>query len=231
MPLRPTATVEFVDALLLIVNCPVATPTTVGSNVSVTVSVWPGLRVAGTRTGEPEKPLPVTITEFTVTGAVPLEVSVTVCVVELFNTTAPNEMPVAFRVSAGVAEFSCSETALEALPVVAVNSTACALDTEATFAVNTALVAAAGTVTELGTVTAASLLVSPTMSPPVGAVPDKLTVHASASDPLIDVLLQDTALTVGVTLVPVPLRLMIAVGALLEIVNCPVTAPAEVGLN
>ena len=30
---------------------------------------------------------------------------------------------------------------------------------------------------------------------------------------------------------PVPLRLMVTVGALLEIVNCPVTAPAEVRIE
>ena len=161
----------------------------------------------------------------------PLDFRVTVCVVALFTTTSPNETLVAFRLSAAVAAFSCSETACEVLPVAAVRVTDCALLTAAALAVNAALVAVAGTVTELGTVTALLLLERLTLTPPVGEEPDKLTVHASASDPVIDVLLQDTALTVGVTLVPAPLRLTEAVGAVLKMVNCPVIAPAEVGSN
>jgi hypothetical protein len=41
-----------------------------------------------------------------VSAAVPLEVRVTVCVVELFTTTAPNEILLAFTLNAGVAAFS-----------------------------------------------------------------------------------------------------------------------------
>ncbi len=231
VPLRGTVNVGFVDELLLMLSCPVAEPTADGLNVKVTVTVCPGFSVAGRLTAEAEKPLPVTATEFTVTAAVPLEVRVTVCVVELFTTTPPNEMLVAFTPSAGVAAFSCSETTLEVLPVVAVNVTDCALVTEAAFAVKATLVAVAGTKTELGTVTTALLAVSDTLTPPVGAEPDKLTVQESASDPVIEVLLQDTALTVGVTVVPVPLKLTDCVDALLEIVNCPLTELAVVGSN
>ena len=175
--------------------------------------------------------MPVTATEFTVTAAVPLEVSVTVCVVALFITTLPNETLVVFRLRAGEAAFSCSETAFEVLPVVAVSVTDCALLTEATFAVKTALVAVAGTVTEVGRVTAPLVLARLTLSPPVGAEPDKVTLQESASVPVIEVLPHDTALTVGVTAVPVPVTLTAGVGALLEIVNCPVTELAVVGLN
>jgi hypothetical protein len=39
------------------------------------------------------------------------------------------------------------------------------------------------------------------------------------------------ALMVGVTVVPVPLRPTVAVGALLEIVSCPVEELADAGLN
>ena len=35
VPLRPTVAVDFVDELLVTVNCPVAAPTANGSNVSV----------------------------------------------------------------------------------------------------------------------------------------------------------------------------------------------------
>jgi hypothetical protein len=149
----------------------------------------------------------------------------------LFTTTLPNEMLVAFRVRVGVPAFNCSESACEVPPVVAVSVTDCALLTLATLAVKAALVAVAGTVTELGTVTVPLLLDRPTLTPPVGAEPDKLTVHESASAPVMDVLLQATALTVGITTVPVPLRLTVAVGALLDIVNCPVTEFADVGSN
>lgn len=44
--------------------------------------------------------------ELILTAAVPVEVSVTVWVVELFTTMPPNEMVLAFAVRAGVAAFS-----------------------------------------------------------------------------------------------------------------------------
>jgi hypothetical protein len=231
VPLRGTVSVGFVDELLLIVSCPVAVPTADGLNVSVRVIVWPGFNVAGRLGEEAEKPLPVAVTEFTVTAAVPLEVSITVCVVGVFTPTPPNEMLVAFKLSAGLPEFSCSESAFEVPPAVAVSVTDCALLTEETFAVNVALVAVAGTVTELGTETALLLLERVTLTPPLGAEPDRLTVHISASDPVIDVLPQFTALTVGVTVVPVPLRLTVAVVALLDIVSCPVAELPVAGSN
>lgn len=106
VPLKATVKVGFVVELLLTVNCPVAPPTTEGSNVSVNVTDCPGFSVAGRLTGATEKPPPVAATEFTVTAAVPLEVRVTDCVVALFTTTAPNEMLVAFRFRAGEAPFS-----------------------------------------------------------------------------------------------------------------------------
>lgn len=77
-----------------------------GLNVRVRLSVWPGLSFAGRLTEDVENPLPETETELTVTAAVPLEVSVTVCVVEWFTTIEPNEMLPAFTVRAGVAAFS-----------------------------------------------------------------------------------------------------------------------------
>jgi len=201
------------------VSCPVAEPTTDGLNVSVNVIDCPGFNVAGRLTAETEKPVPVTATEFTVAAAVPLEVSVTACVIELFTTTPPKEILVAFRLNAAEAAFSCRENACEEVVVVAVRVTDCALLTEATVAVNVALVAVAGTVTELGTVTALLLLARLTLRPPVGAEPERLTEQESAKDPVIEALPQLTALMVGATVVPVPLRLTEAVGALLEIVN------------
>jgi len=213
------------------VSWPVIDPVVVGSNVRVTVVACPGFRVRGKPIGDIENPLPVTAMELTVTAAEPLEVNVTLWVVGVFTTTLPNGMLVAFTVSLGVPAFSCSETVREVLPVVAVSVTDCVLVTEAAFAVNTALVAVAGTVIEAGTVTALLLLLSETLRPPVGAEPERFTVHVSASAPVMEVLPHDSALTVGATVVPVPLRLTVAVGAVLEIVNCPVTELAVVGLN
>ena len=231
VPLKATVMVAFVDELLVTVNCPVAEPVVVGSNVNETLNVCPGFRVVGKLIAGVEKPLPVTEIEFTVTADVPLDVSVTVCVVELFTTTLPNETLLVFTLSADVAALSCSETDFEVLPVAAVSEADCAVLTEDTFAVNAAVDAVAGTVTEAGTLTAELSLESATLSPPEGAEPDRVTVQASASVPVIEVVPQLMPLTVGVTVVPVPLRLTVAVGALLEIVNCPVVEFAAVGSN
>jgi hypothetical protein len=114
-------------------------------------------------------------------------------------------------------------------PVVAVSEAACAVVTARTSAVNVALVAVAGTVTELGTATELLLLASTTLMPPEGAEPVRLTVHESDNPPVIEVLPHESVLIVGATDVPVPLRGTAAVGAVLEIVNWPVTEVAVVG--
>jgi hypothetical protein len=137
----------------------------------------------------------------------------------------------AFRVKTGVPTLSCSETVREEAPEDAVRVTVLALDTAATFAVNTPVVDAAGTVRESGMVTEELFAESETVNPPVGAEPERLTVHESAIEPVIEVEPQEIALTVGATFVPVPLRLTAGVGVLLEIVSCPVTELAEVGSN
>ena len=90
-----------------------------------------------------------------------------------------------------------------------------------------------GTVTEAGTVTAELLLDRLTTSPPAGATEFSVTVQAFVPDPVMDALLQLSALSAAEA-VPVPLRL-IAVAALVDelllMVNCPVAVPAAVGSN
>jgi hypothetical protein len=89
-------------------------------------------------------------------------------------------------------------------------------------AVNPALAAPAGTVTELGTVTAGLLLDRFTIRPPLGAEVVSVTVQASVPDPVMAPLLQDSALSAAGAAVPVPLRLITAelpVEELLVIVN------------
>lgn len=231
MPDRPTVIVEFVAEVLLIISWPVAAPVVVGSNVNVNVNTWPGFNTEGSVTADAENPLPETDTEFTVTAAVPLDVSVSVCVVGVLTATAPKAILDAFTLRAAVPAFSCSDTARDVLPVVAVTVALCVVVTDATFAVKFAVVAVAGTSTDAGTTTEALLLARPTLSPPVGADPVKLMLHTSAREPVIEVLLHEIPLTVGATAVPVPLSDTVAVEAVLLMVNCPVVELAVVGLN
>ncbi len=166
-----------------------------------------------------------------VTETVPLEVTVTDFVIEVPTATLPKESDVALKLSTEVAEFNWSASACEVLPAFAVKVTDCALVTEAMFAIKDAVVEPAGTVTEPGTETEVLVVERMTLTPPVGAELDKVTEQESAIDPVIDVLLHWTALTAGVTAIPVPLRLTADVGVLLDKVNCPVTELAEVGSN
>src|ERR1700735_4715425 len=151
------------------------------------VAVCPGFKVTGAVIPVAPNREPATEIEEMVSGAVPEEASVTDCVPVLPTETLPNDTDEALTVKAEVAAFSCSETVLEALPVVAVSVATCVLLTGAAFAMNAALVAVAGTDTEPGTVTELLLLARLTFRPPAGAAPDKLTVHASASEPVIEV--------------------------------------------
>ena len=73
--------VGLVDEVLEMTSWPDKLPTVAGSNVRVRLNVWPGLSFAGRLTEDAEKPVPLTLMELTVTAAVPLDVSVTVCVV------------------------------------------------------------------------------------------------------------------------------------------------------
>ena len=165
------------------------------------------------------------------TATVPLDVTVTDFDTAVPTETLPKESEVAVRLRVADAAFSCSEIAFELLPVVAVKVTDCVLLTGVTFAVKAALVAPDKTVTELGIETAELLAPSPTLNPPAGAGPDRLTVHESAIDPVIEVVTQETELTVGVPVAPVPLRLSVCDDTLLEIVSCPVIEFAVVGSN
>jgi len=71
----------------------------------------------------------------------------------------------------------------------------CVVLTAETVAVNAALVAPAGIVTDVGTVTAELLLASVTTNPPLGAPAVRLTVQASVPAPVSEPLLQETALS------------------------------------
>jgi hypothetical protein len=96
---------------------------------------------------------------------------------------------------------------VDALPAVAVSFTDWAVDTAAASALNVAVVAVAGITTIAGTFTFVLLLARDTVTPPFGADPDKLTLQESASVPTIDELLQESELSVGVVVAPLPERL------------------------
>ena len=157
------------------------------------------------------KPVPLSVAELMVTGAVPVELNVTGSVEAVFTVTLPNVRLVGLTVNVGNAAFSCKAKLLETLPALAVRVTACAVVTDDTVATNPALVALAGTTTVVGTVTAALLLVKPTLKPPLPAAVVSVTVHASLPAPVIDALLHDNALNAAGTAVPVPVRLTTAV--------------------
>jgi hypothetical protein len=101
-------------------------------------------------------------------------------------------------------------------------------------AVNPALVAPAGTVTEAGTVTAGLLLARFTVCPPAVAAAFKVTVQLSTPAPVHDVLPQISPLNPAVALAvsPVPLRFTDVVALddeSLAIVSWPLAAPFEDG--
>ena len=104
--------------------------------------------------------------------------------------------------------------------------------TVVTVAVKPALLAPAGTVTEVGTLTAELLLERLAASPPEPAAAVSVTVQASLPAPVIEPLPQLNALNVPAVACPVPLKLIVAVApldALLVSVTAPLAAPAVVG--
>jgi hypothetical protein len=183
----------------------------VGSNFTLSVTDWVGFRVTGTVAPDIVKPVPLNAAELMVTGAVPVEVNVTGSVDAVFTVTLPNARLAGLMVNVGTPAFSCRAKVLETPPALAVRVTACVVETDDTVAVNPALVALAGTTTVAGTVTAALLLVKDTLKPPLPAAPLSVTVQVSLPAPVIDALLQDSALKVAATAVPVPVRPITAV--------------------
>jgi hypothetical protein len=101
VPPRLRIAVGFVDEVLTTVSVPVAAPATVGSNCTLIVTVWFGLNVIGKVPPEIVNPLPLTVTELTVTAAVPVEDRITDCVAAEFRFTSPKAMLVALMLSVG----------------------------------------------------------------------------------------------------------------------------------
>jgi hypothetical protein len=103
VPLRVTIAVLPVDELLLIITWPLADPVVVGPNCTCSVSACPGFNVTGKLPPPRLKPAPEITTEFTVTAAVPLDVSVNDCVVDEFTVTLPKLKLAALTDNCGLA--------------------------------------------------------------------------------------------------------------------------------
>jgi hypothetical protein len=175
-----------------------------GSNCTSSVIARFGFKVTGKVAPDIVKPVPLNDSELMVTGAVPVEVNITGSADGVLTVTLPKARLSGLIVNVGTAAFNCRAKVLETPPALAVRVTACAVETDDTVAVNPALLALAGTTTVAGTVTAALLLVKDTLKPPLPAGPLSVTVQASLPAPVIDALLQDSALKVAGPAVPVP---------------------------
>jgi hypothetical protein len=163
-----------------------------------------GFRVTGKVAPDIVKPVPANAAELMVTGAVPVEVNITGSMDVVFTVTLPNARPNGLMVNVGTAAFNCRAKVLETPPALAVSVTACSVETDDTVAVNPALLTFAGTATVAGTTTATLLLAKDTLKPPVPAGALSVTVQASLPEPVMVALLQDSALKVAATAVPVP---------------------------
>jgi hypothetical protein len=119
VPVRETVAVPPVVELLLILSCPVRGPDVGGSNCSFNVKVWLGFSVAGKLPPIILKPVPVIVAEFTVTGVVPVEVTVKDCAVAVFTVALPKLRLPALIVNCGFAAAPVPLSTIEiVLPLV-----------------------------------------------------------------------------------------------------------------
>jgi hypothetical protein len=156
-----------------------------------------GFKVSGKVAPETVKPIPVTTAVAIVTGEVPVDESVNVCVVGVFTFTLPKPMLPALTASVGVPLPNSSAKICDTPFALAVRVTVCEVLTEVTVAVKLAVVAPAATVTVAGTVTAELLLARLTIKPPLPAAVFKVTVQLSVPAPVIDPFVQVKKLSVG----------------------------------
>jgi hypothetical protein len=103
VPLNATIVVGPVDELLLIVICPLAIPVVVGRNFTCSVVDCMGFSITGKVPPTVAKPAPAIAAEFTFTGAVPVEVNVSDCVVGVSTVTLPKLRLAELTVNSGLA--------------------------------------------------------------------------------------------------------------------------------
>jgi hypothetical protein len=236
VPERATCRGRLSEEVLVNVSSPDAAPATVGSNCTFTLAVSPAFSVRGKVAPEAMNPVPVSVALFTVTDDMPVEDKVSVCVASVLTSTLPKLTLDALTVRMDAAACSCIEKLCAVSPASAVRMTVCAAGTAVIIALKFALVAPAGIVTVAGTLTAALLLLSATVNPPLPAAEPSVTVHGSVSEPITVPFAQFNKLNVprGAAVVPVPDRLTtseFALVASLETVNVPEANPIAEGLN
>lgn len=185
----------------------------------------------GNDTPERVKPVPLTAAALTVTGAVPVDDSVTDWVADVLRFTFPNATVVALMLSVGTPAPSSRVKVCATPAALAVKVTVCDELTALTVAVKLPVVAPEATVTLAGTVTRELLLVRLTVNPPLTAAAFSVTVQPSVPAALIDPFVQLNALSTGT---PLPLRLMTVDAPVVELlanVNEPDAGPDAVGSN
>ncbi len=247
VPLSATTAVPPVDAFDVTVSVPVAAPELVGLKFTCSVNALPGFNVNGKAGPDTANPAPLTVAALTVSGAVPVDRTVTNCGVACALTvTSPKVRLLALRLIAAVplspppvcTGSSCRLNVAELLPIVAVMVAVCAELTAAAVSVKLALLALAATAALAGTTAAALLLDRLIVSPLLSTAPLSVIAQLSVPAPVIVLLLHATRVTVGAAggvtaVVPVPLRATVTFpeAALLTTVSVPVAAPCAVGLN
>ena len=183
---------------------------------TINVKVCPGFSVTGRGGPDNVNPSPARAAALIVSGAVPLELSVTNCgVAAVFTCTLPKARLAAPTVSVGTAAFNCRANVFEAPVALAVNVTAWAVPTDEIVAGKPALVAPAGTAKLAGTTTAALLLASVTSKPPLGAASFSATTQESVADPVMEEFVHESPVRTAGAVVPVPVK------------SITVTAPVE----
>ena len=246
VPLRLTTAEPLVDELLWMVNWPDPAPVVVGSNCTFNVTDWLGFKVTGNVAPDIVKPVPVNAAELMVTGAVPVEVSVTGCVDAAFTVTLPKVRLAALSVNCGL---------VAAVPMPLRLTTAVPLVDELLWTVNwpDAAPVAVGSNCTFSVADWPGFKVTGNVAPDTvkpfplgvaelivtGAVPVEVNVRGSLvgvfTVTLPNVRLAALSVNCGLsTAVPVPLRLTTAVllvDELLWIVNWPDAAPVVVGSN
>jgi hypothetical protein len=166
-----------------------------------------------------------------VTAAVPVEERISVLLVVAPTATLPNDMLLELVVSVAVAAFRVILKVSLALPAVAVSVADCPVLTVVAVAVKLPDDDPDATITDAGTVTAELLLDRPTANPPPAAAVFSVTVQASVPAPVMDALVHETPVRIGM---PVPLRLTGVddpVEELLAMARTPLATPAIVGSN
>jgi hypothetical protein len=125
VPVRLTTEVAPVVELLTTVNLPVRPPTVVGLKVTGTTKVCPAVRVLGRVVATIENPVPATVRELMVRGAVPEEVIVSESAFEVPSVTLPKLSVLALRVMpAGLATPVPVRLTTEVVPVAALSTMA-----------------------------------------------------------------------------------------------------------